>query len=39
MNDNINNIYFLKDTLGKFKHELQKYISNPEHKNKQILNP
>ena len=31
MNETISNMNFLKDTIGKFKEEIQKFITNPQH--------
>jgi hypothetical protein len=33
MNETISNMNFLKDTIGKFKDEIQKFIINPQHGN------
>lgn len=37
MDESINNIYFLKETIGKFKTELQKFISNPSQQKNNII--
>lgn len=29
MDETINNIYFLKETIGKFKNEIQKFVADP----------
>jgi len=38
MDESINNIYFLKETIGKFKKELQKFISDPNQQTNNIIN-
>lgn len=37
MDESINNIYFLKETIGKFKNELQKFISDPNQQKHNII--
>lgn len=38
MDDSINNIYFLKETISKFKNEIQKFISDPSYSNHNAVN-
>lgn len=37
MDESINNIFFLKETIGKFKNELQKFISDPNQQKHNII--
>jgi len=38
MDESINNIYFLKETISKFKNEIQKFITDPQYANHNAIN-
>lgn len=38
MDESINNIYFLKETISKFKNEIQKFITDPQYANNNAVN-
>lgn len=38
MDESINNIYFLKETISKFKNEIQKFIADPQYANNNAVN-
>jgi len=38
MDESVNNIYFLKETISKFKNEIQKFITDPQYANNNAVN-